>query len=43
MTSRLMEVMMGMSVTVQINPQAKIEYPYCAVGLGVRKIGTKLA
>ena len=28
-TSRLMEVMMGMMVTAQIKPQAKIEFVYC--------------
>ena len=29
MTSRLIDVMMGMIVTVQINPQAKIDFTYC--------------
>ena len=41
-TSRLIDVMMGMMVTVQISPQAKIDFTYWS-GLGVRKIGTKLA
>jgi hypothetical protein len=42
MTSRLIEVMMGMIVTVQIRPQANMDSTYWC-GLGVRKIGTKLA
>ena len=40
MTSRLIEVMIGMMVTAQMRPQAKIEFTY-EPGVGVRKIGTK--
>ena len=41
-TSRLTDVMMGMIVTQQISPHAKIDFTYWP-GLAVRKIGTKLA
>src|SRR3974390_325726 len=40
--SRLTEVMIGMIVTQQINPQAKIDFTYW-FGAAVRNIGTKLA
>ena len=42
-TSREIDVMMGMMVTAQINPQAKIDCTYWGVGLKVRKMGTNPA